>query len=342
MSRKSKNVSFDLRQLVIFHREKGNSYRQIAAILNLKKSTVADIVNRYKNENRIESLPQSGRPKIISEREKRVIIRKVKKNPRLSAPILTAELREESGKNISPQTVRRVLKEAGYNGRVAIKKPYISETNRKKRLTFAKHMISKEESWWSDVIFVDESKFNISGSDGRHMVWRTPSTALNPKNLRATVKHGGGNVMVWSCISSRGVGKLVFIEDTMDKNKYLHILQENLMPSAVSMNIERSFKFYQDNDPKHTARIIQEYLLYNCPKVLHPPPQSPDLNPIENLWNNLNRRIRTTPIKNKEELKIRLLDEWEKTDIEYLKKIIFSMPKHLKHVIKQKGYATKY
>ena len=138
MYRKSKNISFNLRQLVIFHREKGKSYRQIAAILDLKKSTVADIVNRYKNEDRIESLPQSGRRKIINEREKRKIIRKVKENPRLSASTLAAEFREESGKNVSTQTVRRLLKEDGYNGRVAIKKPYISEINRKKRLTFAK------------------------------------------------------------------------------------------------------------------------------------------------------------------------------------------------------------
>lgn len=77
------------------------------------------------------------------------------------------------------------------------------------------------------------------------MVWRKPNTAANPKNLRDIVKHGGGNVMVWNCISSREVGKFVFIEDY--GHKYLHILKENLVP-AVSMGTERSLKFYQDND----------------------------------------------------------------------------------------------
>ena len=57
---------------------------------------------------------------------------------------------------------------------------------------------------------------------------------------------------------------------------------------------------------------MQEYLLYNCPKVLHPPPQSPDLNPIENLWNLLDRNIRIMPTRSKEELKFRLKEEWKR------------------------------
>lgn len=64
INRKSKNVSFNLHQLIIFHREKGQSYRQIAAMLNFKKSTVADIINRFKNEDRIDALPQRWSVKI--------------------------------------------------------------------------------------------------------------------------------------------------------------------------------------------------------------------------------------------------------------------------------------
>jgi len=82
--------------------------------------------------------------------------------------------------------------------------------------------------------------------------------------------------------------------------------------------------------------------LYNCPKVLHPPPQSPDLNPIENLWDELDRRIRLAPIHTKEELKKKLQEEWQQISPEYLRKIISNMPKRLKHVQNQKGYATKY
>ncbi len=65
---------------------------------------------------------------------------------------------------------------------------------------------------------------------------------------------------------------------------YINILRENLHTSAEKMGIRRTFKFYQDNDPKHKAYKTHEWLLYNCPKVLETPPQSPDINPIENLW----------------------------------------------------------
>lgn len=98
MKRKGQNTSFNKRQLVIFHYEKGNSYREISNLLNLSKSTVADIVKKYIHEDRIDSISQKGRPKFLDSRDERKIIRKIKQNPGLSAPKLTAELFEETGK----------------------------------------------------------------------------------------------------------------------------------------------------------------------------------------------------------------------------------------------------
>jgi len=86
----------------------------------------------------------------------------------------------------------------------------------------------------------------------------------------------GGSLMVWDCISSKGrMSELVFIDGILHKNKYLSILKDNLIIiKSNNMNIRGNFKFYQDNDPKHKSRIMQEYLLYNCLKVLHPPPHN--------------------------------------------------------------------
>ena len=101
------------------------------------------------------------------------------------------------------------------------------------------------------IIFADESKFNIFGFGGRKMIWRKANEELKLKNLKPTTTHGGGNLIVWDCISSKGVGELIFIDGILDKNKYLSILKDNLIKSANNMNIRDNFKFSQDNDPKH-------------------------------------------------------------------------------------------
>nr|KAF7392470.1 hypothetical protein H0235_017469 [Vespula pensylvanica] len=76
------------------------------------------------------------------------------------------------------------------------------------------------------------------------------------------------NTWVMSLEQQEKVAELLFTDGILDKNKYLDILKENLTESAVKMAISDSYKFYQDNDPKHESRNVQEYLLYNCLKIL--------------------------------------------------------------------------
>lgn len=342
MGRKGNNSSFEQRKLVLQLHLEGKSYKETAQILEMKPNTVGDIVRRFKNEGRIASIKQTGQPKKLTKCEEAEIIKKVKVNPRLSAPELTAELFADHGKTVSAQKIRRIIKKEGYNGRVARKKPLLSERNRKLRKSFAQEYSKEEETFWDDVIFLDESKFNLFGSDGKTMVWRKPNTELQKEHLRPTVKHGGGSVMIWGCISTKGVGNLVFINGIMNQEQYLKILKENLKQSAEKMGILDTFKLYQDNDPKHKAHKVRSWLLYNCPKVLETPPQSPDLNPIENLWSELDRRVHKTPISSISDLKKRLQEEWAKIGQDYTSKIIKNMPKRLNDTVLNNGYHTKY
>ncbi len=91
-------------------------------------------------------------------------------------------------------------------------------------------------------------------------VWRRKNAELHPKNTIPTVKHGGGNIMLWGCFSAKGPGQLICVKERMNGAMYRDILSENLLPSARALKMKRGWVFQLDNDPKHTARSTKEWL----------------------------------------------------------------------------------
>ncbi|GFU44533.1 transposable element Tc1 transposase [Trichonephila clavipes] len=180
-----------------------------------------------------------------------------------------------------------------------------SHLNQQKRLDFASAHVDKDFDYWKTVVFTDESKFKVFGSDGRGKVWRKKNTAMSPENLTPTVKHGGGSMMVLG---------------TMAKQL------DNLHPSVQKLGLGSNFVFQQNNDPKHTAEIVKEWLLYCMPKQLHSPPQSPDLNPIEHLWEEVDRRVWQQAITSKETLRKAVEHAWAQISPETKKNLVMSMP----------------
>ena len=110
----------------------------------------------------------------------------------------------------------------------ASKKLLGSDKNVKKRLQFAKEHIHKGPNFCHMIVWSDESKFNVFGSDGKQYVRRPPNKQLNPKYTKKTVKHGGGSIMVWGCFTASGEGPLVKIEVIMNGEVYRDILRHNL------------------------------------------------------------------------------------------------------------------
>jgi len=186
------------------------------------------------------------------------------------------------------------------------------------------------------------SKFNVFGLDGRSFVWRQANTEMEVKNLRATVKHGDGSTMIWGCMTAGGTGNLVFIDGIMDKYKYLDILKQNLKESARKLDIYEDFYFQQDNDPKHTAGIVKEWIIYNIPHTLATLPQSPDINPIEHLWAIIEKALQKFNITSKASLKEKILEVWNSISLSVTEKLINSMHNRLQHVIRAKSGPTKY
>lgn len=342
MNTQRKETRTEQRDLVIQHYQLGKTVREIAEILIIPKSTIGNIIKRFKNTKNIENRPGRGRKNKLTNRQKTTIVREVMKNRRLSAPKMVPMVENMFGVTVSPSTIRNVLKENGFNGRVPRKKPLISKKNRILRLKFARDHISKPLEFWNTILWSDESKYNIYGSDGRIKVWRKVGEEMDLSCILPTVKFGGGSVMVWGCMAASGAGKLEFIEGIMVKEIYKGILEKNLDLSATELGIANDFHFQQDNDPKHTAKIVTAYFEENKIKRLKTPPQSPDLNPIEHLWEHVDRQIRNYPINNKNTLRAAIIDVWNNIPVNVCKKLVESMPERLREVILKKGNPTRY
>lgn len=153
--------------------------------------------------------------------------------------------------------------------------------------------------------------------------------------------------MVWSCITYEGVGWFVDIGDeTMKKEDYLKILKTDLINTLKSYKLrEDDIEFMQDNDPKHTAGIVKTWLASRKFSVMTWPANSPDLNPIENMWHLLKTRLcknYKSPAKNMDELFDRAADVWYSISKEECQKYIDTMPKRVEAVIKNKGLWIDY
>lgn len=333
-----KKYSTDFKTLIIKEYKKGVSQFEIGKKFALPKSTVSFIINKFKASGTVETLHRGGRPRCTTSREDAKIIREFKKYPEKSASsvVNTFNLR------ISGRTVQRRACQAGLKSYRAAKKPFISEKNRKARIKFAQDHLNWSLQKWSTVLFSDESKFNLKDSDGLKRVRRPQNKRLDPRYCKGTVKHGGGNIMVWGCFSGQGLGPLQKIDGIMDRFLYKDIL-ENVMVPYAEWNMPLSWHFQHDNDPKHTSKFVKDWLADQNIDVIRWPAQSPDLNPIENLWEIVDRGVnRDAVYGDKNKLFEAVERAWSAIPKKIIDNLIGSMNKRCADVIKNKGYATKY
>ena len=151
--------------------------------------------------------------------------------------------------------------------------------------------------------------------------------------------------MVWSVISAKGLGRLYIVEGTMKQDQYKRVLETQLLPQ-----LEEWFPgddeciFMHDLAPCHKARSVTAFLKEKKIAVLPWPGNSPDMNPIENMWELTKRAISKQEITTKNQLIETLTNEWNNNDDlkKMAKECIESMPRRIKAIIAAKGGITKY
>ena len=196
MSSSRKELSIEKRSSIITLAKEGYSVREISIKTKIPKSTVHDTVKKLTDSNIFEYTKRTRRPKKTTESEDRFMQTLSKRNRRMTATEIAAEVNKHREAPIGTTTVKRRLLQEGLRGCVAVKKPLLRAQNKKKRLQWAILYKDYTAEDWEKVLWTDESKFEVFGTKPRIHVRRKQSEKLIPDCIVPTVKHGGQSVMV--------------------------------------------------------------------------------------------------------------------------------------------------
>lgn len=300
------------------------------------------IVKRYaEKENYYNVGHSTGRPRKLTPRDLRVACRHLSNQTAHDA----SDLQREYFPDVCVDTMKHALRGEGLEPHIRHTVPFISHKNLHVRKNWAEERLEWTMANWMAVNFSDESIFHLFGSDGIEWCWRRPGERLDPRFTKKKVKHSGGKVTVWGMITAQGVGRIVRIEGNLNKELYREILEDDVLGTYCELSMEpRQFYFQQDNDPKHTAKIVQAWFQKNNIDLLPWPPNSPDISIIENLWDHLERRIRACkPLpRSEEDLWVALQEEWFRIDVSFITKLYQSLPQRVLAVYQANGGNTRY
>ena len=327
---------------ILAWRECDKTFSEIARLIGRNPSTVRRFVQRHKRQKDKPRSETRGRPSVIDARTGRLILRHSCRFPNDSA----RAIRVSNDIQASDRTLRRFLSANDYNGRMTHHVLDITQENRDKRVEWCLAHADMPLSYWRNVIFSDEKWF-LRTTHRRHWVRYNPRHHP-PETLETPKKHHPRRLMVWGCFSYNGCGRLYRINGSVNSEEYCRILTHALLPSATELELSSPFIFQQDNAKPHTSRKTMTYFdelaIDETLYLMEWPAQSPDLNPIENLWSIFDQRVGERTMLTDNELWEILEKTWDEIskDAKLLRSLIDSMPHRIKAVIESEGGPTKY
>lgn len=331
-------------QIITLHQNTTKSIREIADDLDVSIGLVHKVIKQQEEEGNVDLHYKGncGHPKLFDDRDLRHIKDIVIKNPRLTARGVQKEL-GECGDGISIRTMQRALNEAGCKAIKPSKCPLLTAVQIQKRYQWAKEHATWGIEEWKKVIWSDETMLRVEDNCPR-FVRLVDGHEKTADHYLKSVKHPT-QVMIWSCFYYGGTGRAHVVEKNLNSEEYIaEIVNRRVVPQLRDWFEAGGGLFQQDNAPCHVSKRTLQHLQESGVRVLPWPPSSPDINPIENLWAIVKRRVRDRQPSTKSALISAFLSVWNRDEEiqEMCKKLVNSMPSRVEEILENKGGATKF
>ena len=321
--------------------ESGLRQVDVATHFGVTRLTISNLHRRYRLQGSADDLPRSGRPRVTSAAQDRYIRTSHLRQRFLPATVTAARTRGRTNNRISAQTVRNRLAEHGIRARRPYRGPVLSQRHRHARQTWARQHIRWNQNQWRNILFSDESRFCLSFADGRHRLYRRRGERFADACVLPVDRYGGGSVMVWGGISYDNRTPLVIVRGNLNAQRYRDEILGPVVVPFMTANPHVT-TLQQDNARCHTARLCTDFLNRQNIPVLPWPALSPDLSPIEHLWDNLGQRVRRRQPLTLDQLINILLEEWNRIPQEEIRRLITSMRRRCLAVSDANGGYTRY
>ena len=317
----------------------GATQQAVARHFAVSRQTMSALWERYNTTQSVNDRSRSGRPRVTTAAQDRYIRVCHLRNRTTTATTTATQI--PGLRRISDQTVRNRLREAGIVPRRPVRRNVLTPRHLAERMQWCQQRVRWTRARWRTVLFSDESRFLLSRADGRTRVYRRRGERYAPNCVQQVDRFGGGSVMVWAGIHHGGRTALVHVAGTLTGIRYRdEILQHHVIPH---MNVNGGM-FQHDNARPHVARVNQEFLQRHNVPTLPWPARSPDLNPIEHLWDALDQRVRRRhpPPQTLPELLAALQNEWQNIPQRVVDRLIASMRRRCQAVIRARGGHNRY